>query len=213
MSLTGLRFHRKELLDFAAAWIALSVAFALFLNPVLVRGLLRGGVVNGGQIGSAVAVSALTVGVGFLLHELGHKVVAVYFDQVAVFRADYGMLGLAIVSALAGFLFAAPGAVHHRGRLTRRQNGLIALAGPAVNVALAVTFFVVGGLGTGFAASVGSLGLVVNLLLAGFNMIPFGPLDGRKVLAWNPVVYVFTALFTVGPAIFVLFGLGLPGMP
>jgi Zn-dependent protease len=212
VSVGELRFTRSELRDFAAAWIALSVAFALFFNQDLVRGLLRGGVVAGNEVVRALVLSGLTVGVGFLLHELGHKVVAVHFDQVAVFRADYGMLGLAIVSALAGFLFAAPGAVHHRGRITQRQNGLISLAGPAVNLMLAVTFFFVGALGTGFAASVGSLGLVVNMLLAGFNMIPFGPLDGRKVLAWNRLVYVVTALFTIGPAIFVLFGLGLPGM-
>jgi Zn-dependent protease len=137
---------------------------------------------------------------------VAHKVVAVRFGQIAEFRADYGMLFLAVVSSLAGFIFAAPGAVHHRGRLTRREHGLIALAGPAVNVGLAVVFvpvFVAGTLlNSEFLALVGSRGLTINLLLAAFNMLPFGPLDGKTVLGWSkPVfvgVFVPAALLAVG---------------
>ncbi len=56
------------------------------------------------------------VGVAFLLHEIAHKVVAIEHGQIAEFRADYQMLFLALMGALVGFLFAAPGAVYHRGR-------------------------------------------------------------------------------------------------
>lgn len=209
MRIAGFEFLPRELLDFAAAWVALSVAFALFLNPGLARALFRGANASTADVSAALALSALTVGVGFLLHELGHKVVAIHFDQVAVFKADYGMLLIAILAALAGWLFAAPGAVHHRGRLTRRQRGLIALAGPAVNVGLVGGFLALATVGTGFAATLGGLGVVVNLLLAGFNMLPLGPLDGRTVLAWSPVVYVLGAAATIGPAAVVLFDVGL----
>jgi Zn-dependent protease len=203
----GLRFSTVELRDLAVAWIALGVAFAIFLNPSLVQALLRGGSVTGGMIARAFVLAMLTVGVGFLLHELGHKVVAVRFGQVAEFRADYSMLGLAILAAMAGFLFAAPGAVHHRGRITARENGLIALAGPLVNVGLAAGFLGLMGIGTGFAAEVGGLGLIVNVFLAGFNMIPFGPLDGRTVLDWSLPVYLAAAVVTVGPGVVLLFGI------
>jgi len=204
---TSLSFRSKELLDLAIAWVALGVAFAIFLNPALVQRLIQGGGATAGAILRAFTLAMLTVGVGFLLHELGHKVVAVHFDQVAEFRADYGMLALAILAAMAGFLFAAPGAVHHRGRITARQNGLISLAGPVVNVGLAIVFLGLAVVGSGFVAEVGGLGMIVNVFLAGFNMIPFGPLDGRKVLAWSPLVFGVAFLVTVGPGLALLLGL------
>nr|WP_144902989.1 metalloprotease [Halobellus captivus] len=191
MSVSRLSFSAKEIQDLVLAWAALGVAFAIFFaggGQRAVVGILEGGVVG------PVLLSLLTAGVGFLLHEVAHKVVAVRFGQIAEFRADYGMLFLALVSSLAGFIFAAPGAVYHRGRLTPREHGLIALAGPATNVALAVLFlplFFVGVLvGSDFVALTGSRGLMINLFLAAFNMLPFGPLDGKTVLGWSKVVFV-----------------------
>lgn len=206
LEIRDIRFSRREIRDLGIAWIVLGIAFTLFLNPSLLRALLAG-IVDPASLAGPVAASMLAVGTGFLLHELAHKVVAVRYGQIAEFRADYNMLGLALLAALAGFLFAAPGAVHHRGRITVRENGLIALAGPLVNVVLAVAFLPIALFGTGYAASVGGLGLFVNLLLAGFNMLPVGPLDGRKVLAWSKPVFVVCFLGTAGPGIALLFGL------
>ncbi|MEF8887452.1 MAG: metalloprotease [Haloarculaceae archaeon] len=204
-----MRFSRRELRDFAAAWLALTVAFALFFNRGLLRGLLAG-VVRPDALFRIAVESLVVVGTGFLLHELAHKVVAVRFGQVAEFRADYSMLGLAVVSALAGFLFAAPGAVHHRGRITPRENGLIALAGPAVNAVLAVGFLGAASVAGGSLATLGNLGFVVNILLAGFNMLPFGPLDGRTVLDWSLPAFAVSFALTAGVAAVVLLGPLLP---
>jgi Zn-dependent protease len=203
----NVRFSSRELVDLVAAWLALGVAFTFFLERGLATGLLAGRFPAGEAL-VTLALSMATVGVGFLLHELAHKVVAIRFGQVAEFRADYSMLALAIGAGLAGFLFAAPGAVYHGGRrITPRQNGLIALAGPLTNVALVGAFAPL--LFVGPLAAVGGLGVAINALLAGFNMIPFGPLDGRKVLSWSKLVFALAFLLCAGLAAFALLFVGL----
>ncbi|MFC5973115.1 metalloprotease [Halomarina salina] len=203
-----MRFSGRELRDLTVAWLALGLAFTFFLDNGLATGLLRGEFPVG-EAARTFVLSLLTVGVGFLLHELAHKVVAIRFGQVAEFRADYSMLALAVAAGLAGFLFAAPGAVYHGGRsITKRQNGLISLAGPVTNVLLVAAFFPLVFL-DGLLGSVGGLGVVINALLAGFNMIPFGPLDGRKVLAWSKAVFAVSFAVCAGLAALALLGPGL----
>ncbi|WP_248896474.1 metalloprotease [Haloplanus halobius] len=205
----SLQFSSRELTDLAIAWVALGVAFAIFFEgggSQAISRLLDEGLVL------PLVVSLVTAGLGFLLHELAHKVVAVRFDQVAEFRADYGMLFLAIMSALVGFLFAAPGAVHHRGRLTEREHGLIALAGPVTNGLLALAFapvYVAGVLGgSPLIALLGGRGVAINLFLAAFNLIPFGGLDGRTVLNWSNVVFALAFLPAAAITLYVVFVLG-----
>jgi len=190
----GIEFDRTELRDLAAAWVTLSIAFTFFLAP---RGFLQMNAAVLGELRDLFVLSMLTVGAGFLLHELAHKVVAVRFGQVAAFRADYGLLGLAIASGLAGFLFAAPGAVYHRGHITERQNGLVAVAGPVTNLVLAALFLVPFLLFGGFVADIAHLGVLINVFLAAFNMLPAGPLDGRTVLDWHWAPFAVVLLTAV----------------
>jgi len=204
----GISFSKRELRDLAVAWVALGAAFTIFIDRSIAEAAMRG-TVDPSTAALALGVSLATVGVAFLLHELAHKVVAVRFGQVAAFKADYGMLFLAVMSAFAGFLFAAPGAVVHRGRITARENGLIALAGPVTNIGLAAVFLPLMLFGPGLLGLVGQRGVSINLLLAGFNMIPYGPLDGKKVVGWSKSVYLAVAVPSVLLAVFALFGLGL----
>ena len=188
-------FSSRELRDLLVAWLALGVAFTIFFaggGPTLLA--LGPGVVV------LLGISLLTAGVAFLLHELAHKIVAVNYGQVAEFRADYSMLFLAIMSAMLGFIFAAPGAVHHRGYLSEREHGHIAIAGPVMNLVLAAVFLPVylGGVGLnlGLLVLLGQLGIIVNLFLAAFNLVPFGPLDGKTVIAWSKPVWGGTFLLS-----------------
>jgi len=204
----SLRFSAQEIQDLLIAWLALGVAFAIFFAGGGQRAIA---LVTGSPTAFAVAlvVSLLTAGVGFLLHELGHKVMAVRYGNVAAFRAEYNMLFLAIMSAFLGFIFAAPGAVHHRGRLTERQHGLIALAGPAVNLVLAAVFVPLwlGGVAFGIdlLELLGGRGLAVNLFLAAFNMIPIGALDGKTVIGWSKAVWLGVALPSIAVTVYVVF--------
>jgi len=205
-----LTFSSRELRDLAVAWVALGVAFAIFFAGGGSRAV---SMLAGEGLVRPLLVSLVTAGLGFLLHELAHKVVAVRFDQIAEFRADYGMLFLAVMSALVGFLFAAPGAVHHRGRITEREHGLIALAGPVTNGLLALVFapmYVAGVVvGSPLLSLIGGRGVAINLFLAAFNLIPFGSLDGRTVLDWSKVVFVVSFVPAAVVTVFVVFVLGI----
>lgn len=189
----AIQFSGTEIRDLLVAWGALGLAFGI---------LLGGGpraIARPESLLTVLPLSMATAGLGFLLHELAHKVTAIKFGQVAEFRADYGMLFLAVMGALAGFLFAAPGAVYHRGRATPKENGLIAAAGPLTNVALGLVFLPFAVLAGGLLESAGNFGVYINFLLAGFNMIPFGPLDGNTVKEWST-----TAFLTIGLPCFAL---------
>src|SRR5659263_781896 len=67
----------------------------------------------------ALAIAAIGVGSGFLLHELAHKFTAQRYGFVADYEAStMGLLlaiGLSIFTG-GGFVFAAPGAVMIRGK-------------------------------------------------------------------------------------------------
>lgn len=183
-------FGRNDNVELLKAWAGTSLAFAIS--------------VLGGQIFSlnflyALAVAAVTTGIGFLLHELAHRVVARYFGAQAHFVANDAWLLISIAMAFAGMFLAAPGAVWHRGALTLRQGGLIALAGPATNLALALLFLVASALLPRSANLFGvplsyvcQIGYSINAWLGLFNMIPAGPFDGAKVLAWDWRVFGVT---------------------
>lgn len=200
VEIRGVRFSSIEIRDLAIAWIALGIAFSVFILVATGRSMFPdlAGAVLSPTFRYVFAVSLLTVGVGFLLHELAHKIVAIRFGQLAAFRADYKMLALCIGAAFAGFLFAAPGAVYHRGRITRRQSGLIAVAGPVTNIALGLLFLPAALLAGGFVGEVAHMGVLVNVFLAAFNMLPAGPLDGKTVYRWHRGVFAVVLVVAVG---------------
>lgn len=191
----------NELFEFAKAWLGTAFAFGVlqagvrydsnFGSPQVQAGLLR-----------ALAIAALTAGIGIVLHELGHRVVARHYGAQAHFRANDQMLVISILMAIgAGFLFAAPGAVYHSGNLTRRQSGFVAAAGPVVNMVLAIVFLAAIFAVRGSAVSVFAFetllaGYQINAWLGLFNMLPLGPIDGAKVLQWNTAA--FAVLFIIG---------------
>lgn len=184
-----------EIKHLLIAWVAISIAFA----NVLRRG---GGIAETLQATSgtqvflyALILSAVTVGIGFLLHELGHKIVSQKYGINAEFRASMNMLLIAILLSFSGFVFAAPGAVFILGRPTKGVNGIISMAGPLTNIVIAIVFLMISVVAvTPFLALITMYGFMINVWLALFNLIPVWNLDGKKVLRWNRGVY-FTMLF------------------
>lgn len=150
---------------------------------------------------------------GMVLHEMGHAVSALQQgdttarDMGRITMNPFahidpvGMLMFLVTSLAGGVVFgwAKPVPVDpRRFRNPRRGLMIVALAGPLTNVLLALAF---GALLKGtlvffpphfyqdsnvyeFTLLVLQTGILVNLSLALFNMLPIPPLDGSKVLAW-----------------------------
>lgn len=143
-----------------------------------------------------IPVTLVSVGLGFVLHELSHKFVAVHYGFYAEYRMWLQGLILALVTAYFGFVFAAPGAVYIHGEyISREENGKISLAGPMTNVILAFIFMGIAFLfpSPSLIYLMGILGFTVNSFLALFNLIPISVFDGAKVFKWNPVIWGLSA--------------------
>jgi Zn-dependent protease len=134
-------------------------------------------------------LAAISVGIGFIVHELSHKITAQKYHCWAEFRADDKMLILAIIMSFMGFVFAAPGAVMIIGQITHKQNGKISMSGPLANLIVALVFFAIASYASGVIATIASYGFIINSWLALFNMLPFGNFDGAKILMWDKKVY------------------------
>ncbi|MFT4261273.1 MAG: metalloprotease [Candidatus Woesearchaeota archaeon] len=176
-----INISREELIEFLKAWLAISLAFTILLRNMNI------GLVN------VFLISTMTVGIGIVLHELAHKLIAEYYRCRAEFKSDNKMLIAALLMAFLGFIFVVPGAVHIKGYVTRAQSGIISLFGPLTNLVLALLFIPFLYL-EGLFFVVGYFGFMINSFLGLFNMIPFGPFDGAKVWIWNKVAYVVTAI-------------------
>jgi Zn-dependent protease len=205
------RITRREEADLFIAWVAISLSFAIIqfapygiLGPVRSVGLLNALVFFG--------IALLTVGIGFILHEMAHKFTAIRYGYWAEFHKDNSMLLVAVaLAALVGFVFAAPGATviytnPYDGRgLSREQNGKISASGPIVNLLLCIVFavllFATGGITAAksgnIPAQIGLAGIQINAMIATFNLIPISILDGTKVWAWNKPVFFVLILAAV----------------
>ncbi len=187
-----IRFSRHEIGHIVMAVAFLTVAFTLVLNNksgfAPEDALERFKAPWTAYLASLIAVSS-----GFVLHELGHKILAQHYGFWAEFRGQFRSLAMSIaVAAGTGFLFAAPGAVMIWGRVSPKQNALISLMGPGINflialLALPFTFVVDS---EAFLPSTMATVAQVNALLCVFNMLPIWNLDGRKIWYWSKLVYI-----------------------
>ncbi|CAG0961613.1 hypothetical protein METP2_00829 [Methanosarcinales archaeon] len=196
-SMRSIHTSNTEIIHIIISWLAISYAFAILL--LWSRSGTRPSsdeLFNG--IFNPLVISLFTVGISFIIHEMSHKIVAQRFGSWAEFRMSPIMLLLMLVLVYQlGILFAAPGAVMiYGGNVGRRENGRISLAGPLSNLILGMAFFLLLS-EQGILYEIGRYGVIVNITLALFNMIPFGIFDGRKVWDWNKPVYILVVTATL----------------
>jgi len=170
-----------------------------------------------------IAVFALPVLFAITLHEAAHAYAAKYFgDNTAysqgrmslnpIVHVDiWGTIVIPIAMYLfSGFVFgyAKPVPVDFsRLRNPKRDMAWVALAGPFANFVMAVMWLVFGALLVFFQVSesfphkVAQAGIVTNLLIMAFNLLPIPPLDGGRVLTSmlpNSLAYQFARIEPYG---------------
>ncbi len=102
----------------------------------------------------------------------------------------------------------------------KRDIGLVAFAGPAANLSLAIIFGILLRIFGAFSLNLPliyffSVIVYINLLLAVFNLVPIPPLDGSKILfslapkSWTPILTFLEVYGMFILIIFLFFGLPL----
>jgi len=189
-----LHFEKKEIKELVLAWFLLTIAFTIMLSNVLSNGFEP-------IMITIFIISAVTAGLGFILHELGHKLVAERYGCITEFIANKNMLGLAILLSLFGFIIAAPGGVHIKGTLNKARLANIAAAGPLANLLLVVAFIPTILFSTGIIQSAAIYGFSINAWLGLFNMIPAQEFDGYKILQGHKTTYYILAIALLIPSL------------
>jgi Zn-dependent protease len=176
-------FDKREIIEISIAVFVLTIIFSfegVRFNPNL------------------LATSFSAVALAFLLHELAHKFAAIRFGYNARFRLYLPSTLLSLILVFTGVKVAALGWVevkaykfkdwlYRRLKFSVEEEGIIALAGPLVNIILSYLFLLVG---LEFLKN-------VNAWVAFFNLLPIPPLDGSKVLNWKFGGWAFFIIISI----------------
>ncbi|MAF51169.1 MAG: hypothetical protein CMH64_03690 [Nanoarchaeota archaeon] len=168
----------REVIDFIILIIAIAYIFTSNFSPRTLYSRFNFGNFKTSLLATSPAV---------FFHELFHKIFAMSFGHEATFHIfTPGLLiGVFLKLINSPFLIIAPGFVSIPPIANDFQFRLIAFAGPLANLLL----FLIATILLKKIKNLSERQLIVlhltkriNLILLAFNMIPFGPLDGAKVL-------------------------------
>ena len=170
--------------------VSASEAFHLSVGALLVAGV-GATLFNVSLLGTVYAAAAVVAFVAsFLVHELAHKFVAIGYGYLAVFRVSPIGALLTAISILSPLKVIAPGAVNVYGSPNYRILARVAAVGPLTNTVISTVSYALAFalMALGAGPQLTHLAFTVariNALLAFFNLLPFGPLDGLKVFAYS----------------------------
>lgn len=190
-----LKLSKDELREIAAATIIGSIIFAYdWINPLNTINYIH--------------ISLITIVIIFLLRAFAQKFVAKKFGCFAVFRIWLPGIVFGLLLMVVGIKFAALGTVfvypfafgrwgHKARHLTVTEYGLVAAAGPLVNIILAVALRLIPGYNALVASPPSYVRPdMINAWFALFTLLPFKPLEGSQILTWKPWVWLTMAIAT-----------------
>jgi Zn-dependent protease len=194
------KFSRIELKHLIISMGVLTIAFTFALTS----NNLMDGLSNGFRpdiLPYGFLVSFLGIVTAFFFHEISHKLIAQKHGLWAEFRMfPRGLLFALFLGIFTPFVFAAPGAVMFRGGSRSYETGQIALAGPLANIIIAIIMLPIYLLIVFEHSMIGQIiGFIclINAFLATFNLLPFGPLDGTKIIRWNATVWIIMLIIAI----------------
>ncbi|MBM3355004.1 MAG: site-2 protease family protein [Betaproteobacteria bacterium] len=186
------------------------------------------------QLVQTVAIYALPVLFAITLHEAAHGYVARHFGDMTAFAQGrisldplrhVELMGTMIVPALLllatggkfAFGWAKPVPVNYSAlRKPRLHMALVAAAGPVANLVMLLVWAAVlragvelpAGPAAEFLLRLAMAGVVVNLVIMAFNLLPILPLDGGRILVGilpAPMATVFGRTEALGSYFFMAF--------
>ena len=138
-----------------------------------------------------LASLAIAFTISFFLHEIAHKFSAQHLGLWAEFRLTMQGILITLFSMFLPFKIISPGAVMLGGRVTKETAGKIGLAGPLTNLMISLTCALVAVTSRSpFLWTVAG----INAMIALYNLIPFGVMDGLKIFMWSKAVWMTTFL-------------------
>lgn len=207
------RFYERALLShpdvisFGRESVDLLVAFILITFAVSFNRL-----VSGTYTGEDVLILAIALAPAFILHELGHKYMAVYLGRFARFTLFKRLTLITLLMGLLPFFIGTPGTTIIQGEeMNKQELGVTALAGPMVNLVLALGgLLVLPFIPSGIFYTATLMIVTINLILGIFNLIPVWVLDGKKIFNWSKGVYGLTLVTFIALLVFQVSIFGLP---
>jgi Zn-dependent protease len=141
---------------------------------------------SAGLIGFTVILAA-----SFFAHEIAHKVTAQRRGLWAEFRLTLWGSAITLVFMIlpTPFKLISPGAVMISGSAQLSEIGKISIAGPATNLVISTLLLAISPFVPSSYLLIFLIGALLNGYLALFNLIPFGILDGFKILNWDKKIW------------------------
>jgi len=198
------KFSRIEIWHLLISIGVLTIAFSFALTKLLQNNMFL--VTNIDALLYLIPLCFFGVVTAFFFHEISHKFMAQKHGLWAEYRMfPQGLILALIIGFFSPLVFAAPGAVMFRGGSRTFETGQIAVAGPLANIVIAlitlpIYLYVV--FEESILAQIVGFICLINAVLAAFNLLPFGPLDGIKVIRWNATVWII--LFSIAIAMMML---------
>jgi len=193
------KFSSIEIRHLIISMTVLTIAFTfLITGNNLFTGLTRGFDLSAIPFG--LLASFLGIITAFFFHEMFHKFMAQKQGLWAEYRMfPQGLFICLILGVFTPFVFAAPGAVMFRGGARNYETGLIAMSGPLANIIIASTTLMlyIYVIEEPIISQLVGFICVINAFLAAFNLLPFGPLDGIKIIRWNATVWIIILIIAI----------------